>query len=67
MNLTLHVWRQVDANAKGKLVTYKAKDISPNSSFLEMLDSVNEDLIEAGEEPITSITTVGKVYADRAR
>lgn len=53
MDLTLHVWRQVDEKSQGKLATYKAKGISPNSSFLEMLDQVNEELIEAGEEPIT--------------
>ena len=52
MDLTLHVWRQKDAASKGKLVTYKATNISANSSFLEMLDQVNEELIAKGEEPI---------------
>ena len=52
MNLTLHVWRQKDAKSAGKFVTYKAKDISPDSSFLEMMDIVNQDLIERGEEPV---------------
>jgi succinate dehydrogenase / fumarate reductase iron-sulfur subunit len=52
MNLTLHVWRQRNRNAAGKLVTYDAKNISPDMSFLEMLDVVNEGLIAKGEEPI---------------
>lgn len=52
MNLTLRVWRQKGPNDQGKLVTYPAPDISPDMSFLEMLDVVNEGLIEKGEEPI---------------
>ena len=52
MNFQLRVWRQKDAKAKGKLVDYKASDISPNTSFLEMLDIVNEGLVTRGEEPI---------------
>jgi succinate dehydrogenase / fumarate reductase iron-sulfur subunit len=52
MNLTLHVWRQKNATDKGKMVRYEAKDISPEMSFLEMLDVVNEGLITRGEEPI---------------
>ncbi len=52
MNLTLKVWRQKNADDKGRLVTYPAKNISEHSSFLEMLDQVNEDLQDAGEEPI---------------
>jgi succinate dehydrogenase / fumarate reductase iron-sulfur subunit len=52
LNLTLHVWRQKDARAKGRFVTYEAKDISPDTSFLEMLDVVNEGLIAKGEDPI---------------
>ena len=51
MELTLHVWRQKGPNHKGKLESYKAKDVSPDSSFLEMLDQVNEDLIERNIEP----------------
>jgi len=53
MNLTLHVWRQKNANDKGKMVKYDAKGISPEMSFLEMLDVVNEDLITRGDDPIT--------------
>jgi succinate dehydrogenase / fumarate reductase iron-sulfur subunit len=52
MNLTLRVWRQKDARAAGGFVTYEAKAISPDMSFLEMLDVVNEGLIGRGEDPI---------------
>lgn len=52
MNFTLRVWRQPDKNSKGKFVTYQAANISADSSFLEMLDLVNEELEKKGEEPI---------------
>jgi succinate dehydrogenase / fumarate reductase iron-sulfur subunit len=52
MNLTLHVWRQASADAPGRFVQYDARDISPDMSFLEMLDVVNERLVERGEFPI---------------
>ena len=52
MNLTLKVWRQPGPNAPGRLVEYKADDISPEMSFLEMLDVVHETFIKRGEEPI---------------
>jgi len=52
MNLTLKVWRQKNAKATGKLETYKVTDISPDMSFLEMFDVLNEQLINKGEEPI---------------
>jgi succinate dehydrogenase / fumarate reductase, iron-sulfur subunit len=52
MNLTLKVWRQKSANARGRFVTYEAKAISPDMSFLEMIDVVNEGLIGSGEDPI---------------
>lgn len=52
INLTLRVWRQKNRNSPGKLVTYAARNISPDMSFLEMLDVVNEELIAKGEEPI---------------
>jgi succinate dehydrogenase iron-sulfur subunit len=52
MNLTLHVWRQSGPGAPGRMVTYQAADISPDMSFLEMLDVVNERLTEQGEAPI---------------
>lgn len=52
MNLTLKIWRQPDAQASGKIVTYDVKDISPDMSFLEMLDVLNERLIAKGEDPV---------------
>ena len=52
MNFDLLVWRQPAANAPGKMVKYRAEGISPDTSFLEMLDIVNENLIARGEEPI---------------
>ena len=52
MNLTLKIWRQKNANDKGKLVEYPISDISPDMSFLEMLDVLNEGLINKGDEPV---------------
>ena len=52
MNLRLRVWRQASPEASGKMVDYDAPDISPDMSFLEMLDVVNERLMNAGQEPI---------------
>jgi len=52
MNLTLKVWRQKNASDKGRFVTYKADEISPDMSFLEMLDVVNERLVKKNEDPI---------------
>jgi succinate dehydrogenase / fumarate reductase iron-sulfur subunit len=52
MNFKLRVWRQKARRTKGKLVEYEARDISPDTSFLEMLDIVNEQLLARGEEPI---------------
>ncbi|MCX6129354.1 MAG: succinate dehydrogenase/fumarate reductase iron-sulfur subunit [Proteobacteria bacterium] len=52
MDLTLHVWRQKGPGDSGKSTTYLAKGVSPDSSFLEMLDQVNEDLIQKAEDPI---------------
>jgi len=52
VNLTLHVWRQASATAKGHFVRYEATDVSPDMSFLEMLDVVNEGLTARGEMPI---------------
>ncbi len=52
MNLTLKVWRQSSASDAGRFVTYHAASISPDMSFLEMLDVVNEELLNRGEEPI---------------
>jgi len=52
MNLTLHVWRQKSRESEGGFADYTATGISPDASFLEMLDVVNEELIAKGEEPI---------------
>ena len=80
MNLTLHVWRQKNASDKGRFVTYQAKSVSPDMSFLEMLDVVNEDLTQKGEEPIAfdhdcregicgtcSLVVNGKAHGPRTR
>jgi succinate dehydrogenase / fumarate reductase iron-sulfur subunit len=52
MRINLKVWRQSGPTAQGRLVTYVADDVSPDMSFLEMLDVVNEGLIARGEDPI---------------
>ena len=52
MNLTLKVWRQKNSQEKGRMVDYKVTNISDHMSFLEMLDVLNEQLIEKGEEPV---------------
>ena len=52
MNLTLKIWRQKDSNAKGQMVDYKVTEISEHMSFLEMMDVLNEQLVNAGEEPV---------------
>ena len=52
MNLKLFVWRQKGPNSPGKLEQLEAKNISPDMSFLEMLDEVNEDLIKQGKDTI---------------
>ena len=52
MNLTLRIWRQDSPTARGELVTYQVTDITPDMSFLEMLDVLNERLTAEGTEPI---------------
>lgn len=52
MNLTLKVWRQANADAKGKMETYKIDQVSPDMSFLEMMDVLNEQLMVKGIDPI---------------
>ncbi len=52
MNLTLKVWRQANAEAKGKMETYSIADVSPDMSFLEMMDVLNEQLITQGVDPV---------------
>ncbi len=52
MNITVKVWRQKDANSKGNFESYKLNDITPDSSFLEMMDVLNEQLLAEGKEPV---------------
>jgi succinate dehydrogenase / fumarate reductase, iron-sulfur subunit len=52
MNLTLKIWRQKDSKAKGNFETYQINDISPDCSFLEMLDQLNEKLISEQKDPV---------------
>ena len=52
INLKIKVWRQRNPQDEGKFVSYNATNISPDASFLEMLDTVNEDLIKKGDNPI---------------
>ena len=52
MNFTLKIWRQKNRTEDGKQVTYAVRDISPDASFLEMLDVLNNDLVVKGEEPV---------------
>ena len=53
MKLTLRIWRQKDANSQGALQTYKLDAVSPDMSFLEMLDVLNDTLTRAGEDPVS--------------
>ena len=52
MNLTLKIWRQANTAAKGEIITYPVSGVSPDMSFLEMMDMHNEQLIEKGEDPV---------------
>ena len=53
MNFSLNIWKQKDSKSKGKFVKYKLEKISAETSFLEMLDILNESLVFKGEEPVT--------------
>ena len=52
MDLTLKIWRQKNKNDKGAMKSYPIKNVSPDSSFLEMMDLLNNELIEKGEDPV---------------
>jgi succinate dehydrogenase / fumarate reductase iron-sulfur subunit len=52
MELKLKIWRQSNKNAKGKMINYPIKDVSPDMSFLEMMDMLNEQLIKNGDDPV---------------
>lgn len=53
MNIKLKIWRQKNAQSKGKFETYPLNDVSPEMGFLEMLDYLNQDLISKGIDPVT--------------
>lgn len=52
MNLTLKIWRQKNSSTPGNIVSYQVSDISPDMSFLEMIDVLNEQLIQKGDDPV---------------
>jgi len=52
ININLKIWRQKDAKAKGQIETYKLDNVSTDSSFLEMLDQLNEQLVNNRQEPV---------------
>ncbi|MFM7619373.1 MAG: 2Fe-2S iron-sulfur cluster-binding protein, partial [Bacteroidota bacterium] len=52
MNLTLKIWRQPNTNASGKMETYTLGGVSPDMSFLEMIDVLNDKLIREGKDPV---------------
>ncbi|MDD2942994.1 MAG: succinate dehydrogenase/fumarate reductase iron-sulfur subunit [bacterium] len=52
MDFTLHIWRQKDRNSKGRIETYRVTDISSSTSFIEMLDILNQQLVAKDEEPV---------------
>ena len=52
MNLKLKIWRQSNKDAKGGMVNYSIEDVSPDMSFLEMMDMLNEQLIKNGDDPV---------------
>ena len=63
MNFKLKIWRQANPKTPGKLVDYEVRDISPNTSFLEMLDILNETLVKTGKEQSRSSRIAAKVFA----
>lgn len=52
MDLKLKIWRQANQNSKGELKDYNIQNVSADSSFLEMMDQLNEELIDKGDEPV---------------
>jgi succinate dehydrogenase / fumarate reductase iron-sulfur subunit len=52
MNLKLKIWRQKNSNSEGKMVTYNVSDVSPDMSFLEMIDVLNNQLIKKDQDPV---------------
>ena len=65
MNLTLKIWRQANGGGKEKMVNYSISDVSPDMSFLEMMDMHNEQLINKGEKiPLLLIMIVEREYVE---
>ena len=66
MKLFLKIWRQKDNKSKGAIVNYKIDNISPDMSFLEMMDVLNEEIISSGGDPVKSfinpIKTVSYIF-----
>ncbi len=52
MKLTLKIWRQKNASAKGNFETYNMDNVSPKMAFLEMLDALNNRLVEEDQDPV---------------
>ena len=64
MNITLKIWRQQNTNAPGQFVAYQVKDVTPDMSFLEMLDASQRRFARPGENlPLPSNMTAGKESA----
>ncbi len=53
MNLKLKIWRQKNSNSSGEIVDYNISDVSPDMSFLEMIDVLNNELISKDQDPIS--------------
>ncbi len=66
MKLTLKIWRQKNATAKGNFETYKMDNVSPKMAFLEMLDALNKRLVEEDKDPVAFDTIAVKGSAVHA-
>ena len=66
MNFILKIWRQKSPREKGCFETFPVKNISPDTSFLEMLDVVNENLVRSKKSLWPLSTTVGREFAEPA-
>ena len=64
MNLTLKIWRQANGGVKGKMVNYSISNVSPDMSFLEMMDMHNEQLIARERIPLLLIMIVERGYVE---
>ena len=53
LTLNLKIWRQEDRNDKGRFVDYKMEGVSTDSSFLEMIDMLNDELVKEGKDPVS--------------